>query len=108
MIGTSPRTGSRRSRVSAPEDGRSDVDGELPERLSDRPGLVAHGEAKEPFPRQVSLPRTLIVGPEGGFLDTEIEKLEGAGASTASLGPRILRVEVAVAACLSRCLPDPR
>ncbi len=89
-------------------DFRRFVERELPQRLSNRPGLVAHGEAATPFPRRVPVPRTLIVGPERGFLAKEIESLEVAGARTASLGSRILRVEVAVAACLSRCLPDAR
>ncbi len=87
-------------------DFRRFVESELPERLANRPGLVAHGEAPTAFPRQVPLPGTLIVGPEGGFLPHEIESLVAAGATTASLGSRILRVEVALAVCLSRCLPD--
>lgn len=37
----------------------------------------------------------LIIGPEGGFEQTEIEKLKGIGASIVTLGPRILRTETA-------------
>jgi len=44
-----------------------------------------------------SLPRKIIVliGPEGGFLETEIEAAQAAGFSAFSLGSRILRAETA-------------
>lgn len=42
----------------------------------------------------------LIVGPEGGLTDNEVELARGAGAKCASLGGRILRCETAaIAAC---------
>ena len=42
----------------------------------------------------------LILGPEGGFTEGEIEQARGAGCLTAVLGPRILRAETAtIAAC---------
>jgi len=42
----------------------------------------------------------LIMGPEGGFSDPEIEKVEADGFVVAGLGPRILRTETAtIAAC---------
>jgi 16S rRNA (uracil1498-N3)-methyltransferase len=37
----------------------------------------------------------LVVGPEGGLSDAEVETLVGAGAMAARLGPRILRAETA-------------
>ena len=44
-------------------------------------------------------PSTVIIGPEGGFAEAEVEAAERAGARVASLGPRILRSQtVAVAA----------
>jgi 16S rRNA (uracil1498-N3)-methyltransferase len=39
----------------------------------------------------------LLVGPEGGFSETELAQILFAGATRASLGPGILRIEVAVA-----------
>jgi 16S rRNA (uracil1498-N3)-methyltransferase len=42
----------------------------------------------------------LILGPEGGFADGEIDRARGAGYMIAGLGPRILRAETAsIAAC---------
>jgi len=40
----------------------------------------------------------LLAGPEGGFSDSELVALRDAGVSPASLGPTVLRVELAVAA----------
>lgn len=41
------------------------------------------------------------VGAEGGFSDTELDTFNRAGFALASLGPRVLRVDTAVAAALS-------
>ena len=49
-----------------------------------------------PAPRNI----LLILGPEGGFSDQEIENARAAGCVVAGLGPRILRAETAaIAAC---------
>jgi 16S rRNA (uracil1498-N3)-methyltransferase len=47
---------------------------------------------------------TLIVGPEGGFSEAELEMLQGRGAHFVSLGNRRLRSEAAVAAGLAYIL----
>lgn len=47
------------------------------------------------FVQTPPLPVTLLVGPEGGFSQEEIESARGQGFRTVSLGPRILRVETA-------------
>ena len=48
---------------------------------------------------EVPAPGRLVIGPEGGFTPDEVEAAVAAGATVASLGPRILRSEsVAVAA----------
>jgi 16S rRNA (uracil1498-N3)-methyltransferase len=46
----------------------------------------------------------LIVGPEGGFTDTEVAQAVEAGAVCVSLGPRILRTDTAAIALAALCL----
>lgn len=77
---------------------------ELPEWSTGTLALVAHPGAAIECPRQVGRPITLAVGPEGGFSDFEIETFEEQGFEAVHLGERILRVEAAVPALLSRLL----
>jgi 16S rRNA (uracil1498-N3)-methyltransferase len=42
-----------------------------------------------------------VVGPEGGFEQSEVDLAEGCGALTVSLGKRILRAETASITALS-------
>jgi len=69
------------------------------------PILVAHPEASEPCPHALQGPATLVVGPEGGFVDFELERLAAAGGRRVGLGARVLRVETAVTALLARLTP---
>ena len=78
------------------------VEEELPSIARDSLALAAHPTAVAECPRNVSQPVTLAIGPEGGFIDREIASLEGIGFTPVALGPRILRVETAVAALLGR------
>jgi 16S rRNA (uracil1498-N3)-methyltransferase len=43
----------------------------------------------------------LLVGPEGGFSDSEIEAASGIGFKAVRLGPRVLRTETAGIAALA-------
>ena len=47
------------------------------------------------LPQQVPSRATIVVGPEGGLSDDEVQGLREAGALVAGLGPRILRAETA-------------
>jgi 16S rRNA (uracil1498-N3)-methyltransferase len=73
---------------------------DCPVRLAAHPG---------PFPslaQTVSLPlikrAAIAIGPEGGWVDFEIEKFRAAGFQPFSMGPRILRVDSAVPALLAQ------
>ncbi|QDR31016.1 RNA methyltransferase, partial [Pseudomonas aeruginosa] len=50
----------------------------------------------------VEKPVTLAIGPEGGWIPYEVDKLREAGLHPVQLGERILRVETAVSALLAR------
>jgi RsmE family RNA methyltransferase len=78
------------------------VEDVLPELLANRRGLVAHPGMAQTCPRALTEPTLLAVGPEGGFIDWEIDQLLAAGCEGMHMGPRILRVETAVTALLAR------
>ncbi len=78
------------------------VEDELPALLRERPGLVAHPGITVPCPTHINRPATLCIGPEGGFIPYEVDKLVAAGCQAVHLGPRILRVETAVPVLVSR------
>jgi 16S rRNA (uracil1498-N3)-methyltransferase len=78
------------------------VEDELPILCAGTTCLVAHPVAAVPCPFDLSRPATLAIGPEGGFIPYEIDKLAACGFTPITLGERILRVETAVPALLSR------
>lgn len=68
--------------------------------------LVAHPGATH-FLEEVArpgarLPLTLAIGPEGGWIQRELDTFVARGFSAVSLGPSILRVEAAIAALLGQ------
>lgn len=63
--------------------------------------LVAHPTGSRPFPHQPQVPACLVIGPEGGFIPYEIDKLKGLNFIPVCLGERILGVETAVPALLA-------
>jgi RsmE family RNA methyltransferase len=75
---------------------------ELPELIKDTLPLIAHPTAQRPCPRDVRQPVTLAIGPEGGFIPYEVEKLILCGFHAVHLGERILNIETAVPYLISR------
>ena len=65
--------------------------------------LVAHpgGKPVHAVAYALDRPLTLVVGPEGGFSDAEIDYMLAGGATQVALGPTILRVEAAALALLA-------
>jgi RsmE family RNA methyltransferase len=78
------------------------VEQELPAIAANTLRLVAHPSAASECPRSLDDPVTLAIGPEGGFIDEEVASLRRIGFEAVSVGPRILRVETAVAAIVGR------
>jgi len=46
---------------------------------------------------------TLLIGPEGGFSDSEIQKACAAGYQIINIGPRILRTGTSALSAISAC-----
>ena len=78
------------------------VEDQLPEILRNRKGYCAHPYADQMSRSALEKPSVLVVGPEGGFIDYEVQRLSEAGLEMFSLGSRILRVETAVPVLLSQ------
>lgn len=81
------------------------VEDELTDIIAGSDALVAHPIADRGCPVDCKNPVTLAIGPEGGFIAYEIDKLKQFGFESVHLGQRILRVENAVPALLSRLFP---
>ena len=78
------------------------VEDSLPGIIDGRLALVAHPGDYPACPRGIDQPLTLAIGPEGGWIPYEVDKLVEAGMQPVQLGERILRVETAVTALLAR------
>lgn len=64
--------------------------------------ITAHPKAGHICPVGINKAITLVIGPEGGFIDIEIETLEKQGFLSCHIGQRILKVETAVTFLISR------
>ncbi|MCD4781058.1 MAG: 16S rRNA (uracil(1498)-N(3))-methyltransferase [Candidatus Omnitrophica bacterium] len=78
------------------------VEDELPNLIRKSKGFVAHPQEAQPCPKEFPVPLTLVIGPEGGFIPFEIDKLTACGFNVIHAGCRIFRVETAVPFFLSR------
>jgi len=80
------------------------VEDELPDIIKDTLPFVAHPYASEQCPSNIGSPVTLAVGPEGGFIPYEVEKLIECGFSAVHLGERTLHLESAISGLISRLM----
>lgn len=78
------------------------VEDELPRLVAGGTGLMAHPSTGGEAPRVRATPITLAIGPEGGWVEAEVQSLLKAGLQPMDLGPRILRTETALAALVGR------
>ena len=81
------------------------VEDELGDIIANTEALVAHPSGTVHCPINIQKPTTLVIGPEGGFIPYEIEKLNEVGVTAVTIGSRILRVETAIPALISRLFP---
>ncbi len=78
------------------------VEDQLASLVTGTRGLVSHPGDYPACPRALNEPVTLAIGPEGGWIPYEVDKLQAGGLQPVQLGERILRVETAVTALLAR------
>lgn len=78
------------------------VEDSLPLMTRGQRALAAHPGDYPLCPRGLDEKVVLVIGPEGGFVPYEVDKLAQAGCEVVSLGSRILRVENAVSSILGR------
>lgn len=78
------------------------VEDQLPTLSAGTQCLLAHPGSAQACPVGSNIATTLVIGPEGGFIPYEVEKLQAAGFQAVHMGERILRVETAVTALTAR------
>lgn len=81
------------------------VEDELPSLCHHKRALVAHPGVTQGCPPASQEPTVLVIGPEGGFVQSEVSMLEEAGCQAFHLGKRILKVETAVPVLLGKLFP---
>lgn len=75
---------------------------ELPRIGKGKTCILAHPKTDRICPSGLNRDAVLVIGPEGGFIDLEVETLVASGVTPYHIGPRILRVETAVPVLISR------
>lgn len=81
------------------------VEDRLPDVLKGKQAFVCHPYVKAAMPVLGEKPSVITIGPEGGFTQYELEKLQEAGMQAVSIGDRILRSENALAKAISSSVP---
>ena len=81
------------------------VEDELIKIAKDSLALVAHPSTDNRCPVDCDVSVTLAIGPEGGFIPYEIDLLKKHSFKSTHVGERILRVESAIPAIISRLFP---
>ncbi|GAX62386.1 hypothetical protein SCALIN_C31_0021 [Candidatus Scalindua japonica] len=80
------------------------VEDELPDIIKGTEPFVAHPYTSEPCPYNIGSPVTLAIGPEGGFIPYEVEKLIECGFTAVHLGERTLHVESVISGLVLRLM----
>ncbi len=82
------------------------VEDRLPAMTQNKRCLLAHPISSHTVPHQLDEESLLVIGPEGGFIPYEIEKLQQAGFESFHIGPRIQRVETAIPLIIGKLFDD--
>ena len=77
------------------------VEDELENISNDSLKVVAHPNGKNIFRNDLKK-TTLVIGPEGGFIEYELNKLKTIGFDVVGMGKRVLKVETAIPFILSK------
>lgn len=96
LLGLEQGVDTRLPKVSLHKRFKPFVEDQLPALIQGTRALVAHPYANAQCPVASNEPITLAIGPEGGFIPYEVDKLVACGFEAVSLGRRILRVETAI------------
>lgn len=72
------------------------VEDVLPQLIQGKQALIAHPYCSRPIPAASTQERLIIIGPEGGFTDYEVNLIQQQGVEAFSMGERIYKVENAV------------
>ena len=78
------------------------VEDKLPGIIKNSNAFIAHPYATSPCPYNTEGPATIAIGPEGGFTEYELRKMQDTGMSPINIGTRPLRSEFAVTAILAK------
>lgn len=106
ILGAEQGVDTRLPKVSFEKRFKPFVEDRLPQLCNDKRALVAHPKQASACPSASHEETLLVIGPEGGFIEYEIEKMNQAGCETIHLGSRILRVETAVPVLLAKLFPS--
>lgn len=78
------------------------VEDELEAIAANSQKLLAHPYQAQACPDTSNQKITLAIGPEGGFIEYEVAKLQELGFNSISLGQRILKVETAISVAIAK------
>ena len=101
--------GGQKDRIVAHPSSISNVDNDpnAPNDPNDPNDLNDLNDPNDPKGLKSAMDRPIIaIGPEGGWTDDEVSRLEAHGFRRMSLGPRILRTDTATIALLARLMPE--
>jgi RsmE family RNA methyltransferase len=81
------------------------VEDELAALSADSAKFIAHPGSTAACPVNITSRSTLVIGPEGGFTEYEVNKITEVGFTPINMGSRIFRVETAIPALLAKIFP---